>query len=82
MQVRGLDIQLFVKVVVAWMGLSAGTRMGEKRAQEFTLFALAAALVLCSTPATATIFMRHGGVARCSQILNEHQSIPNSPYIR
>jgi hypothetical protein len=82
MQVGGLDIQLFIKVVVAWMGLATGTGMGERRAQQFSLFALAAALVLCSTPATAAMFMRSGGVAHCSQVLNEHQSIPNSPYIR
>ena len=64
------------------MGLSAATRAGQQRASEFSLFALAAALVLCSTPATATVFMRYGGVARCSQILSEHQSVPHSPHIR
>lgn len=82
LQIGELDTHLFVRVVVSWMGLSAATRQAEKRADEFCLFALAAAVVLCSSKATAALFMRYGGVARCSQILSEHQNVPHSPYIR
>lgn len=82
MQIGQLPLDQFVRVVVAWMGLSAAPGCAGRRALDFAGFAQAAAILLCSTEATAYLFLREGGLRRCSQVLHDFQATPSAPFVR
>lgn len=77
-----MPLAQFVRVTVAWMGLAATPGAAGRRALEFAGFAHAAALLLCTTQAGAWLFLREGGLRRCTQVLHDFQAVPAAPLTR
>lgn len=77
-----MPLDQFVRATVAWMGLAAKPAAGGRRALEFAGFAHAAALLLCTTQASAWLFLREGGLRRCAQVLHDFQATPAAPLVR
>jgi hypothetical protein len=81
-QLAGLDIESFARVLVAWAGLPLVRPATGQRHFELGQIGLAAVVLLCVTERGAAAFVAAGGLHRLAELLYEFQNVPHSAHVR
>jgi hypothetical protein len=82
LQVGELGLTVFVRVLIAWMGLPCSAKPTRSRFFELGHFALAAALLICTTTQGAELFVQYGGIPRLAQLVHEFHRLPGCALVR